>query len=144
VLRRKQPSIFVYLSQVADRRFLSYPSFLLDPKSTDSTQNQRGCWVSVGTLPLLQIGDIWQDQKLLLRPDYQLESFGDLQIDSTTTKLIKVGLNPNEKGFLLPLAEHPWHRRSTQSYYLVVTGGYLAADQTDQIEAIDKLNFAGL
>ena len=120
VLRRKQPSIFVYLSQVPDQRFLNDPSFLLDPKSTDATQNQRGCWVSVGTLPLLQIGDIWQDQKLLLRPDYQLESFGDLQIDGTTTKLIKAGLNPNEKGFLLPLAEHPWHRRSTQSYCLEV------------------------
>jgi hypothetical protein len=120
MLRRKQPSIFVYLSQVPDQRFLNDPSFLLDPKSTDATQNQRGCWVSVGTLPLLQIGDIWQDQKLLLRADYQLESFGDLQIDSTTTKLIKAGLNPNEKGFLLPLSEHPWHRRSTQSYCLEV------------------------
>lgn len=120
VVRRKQPSIFVYLSQVSNRDFLNDSSLLLDPKSTDSTQNQRGCWVSVGTLPLLQIGDIWQDQKLLLRADYQLESFGDLQIDGTTTKLIKAGLNPNEKGFLLPLAEHPWHRRSTQSYCLEV------------------------
>ncbi len=118
--RRKQPSIFVQFSRVVDSACLSEPESLLDPKSTDNAQYQRGSWVSVGTLPLLRIGDIWQDQRLLMRPDYQLERFADLHIDGTTTKLIKAGLNPNEQGFLLPLAEHPWHRRSTQSYCLEV------------------------
>ncbi len=118
--RRKQPSIFVQFSRVVDSACLSEPESLLDPKATDNAQYQRGSWVSVGTLPLLRMGDIWQDQRLQMRPDYQLERFADLHIDGTTTKLIKAGLNPNEQGFLLPLAEHPWHRRSTQSYCLEV------------------------
>jgi hypothetical protein len=121
IARRKQPSIFVQFSRVLDIASLGDPSSLLDPKTTDNVQYQRGSWVSIGTLPLLRVGDIWQDQRLLMRPDYQLGSFANLHIDGSTTKLIKAGLNPNEQGFLLPLGEHPWHRRSTQSYCLEVT-----------------------
>ena len=81
---------------------------------------QRRVWVSVGTLALLRIGDIWTDGQLELRPDYELEEFTHINIDQSTTTLIKAGLNLDESGFLLPLSEHPWHMQCTQSYCLMV------------------------
>lgn len=76
--------------------------------------------MSGGTLPLLRIGDIWRDGKLEASPDYQLECFADLRIDGTTIHLIKAGLNLDDKGFLLPLSEHPWHLQCTHSYCVMV------------------------
>jgi len=120
--RRRQPSIFVYLSPV-DEKAINEVASLLSPEVTQSGWAQRGCWISVGALPLLRIGDIWRDGQLHLRPDYQLETFVDLQIDGDTTTLVKAGLNKDEQGFLLPLAEHPWHRKCTHSYCLEVALG---------------------
>ncbi|MDP3651680.1 MAG: hypothetical protein Q8R67_08360 [Rhodoferax sp.] len=119
-VRRKQPSVFVHLSRVTDPRFCIDSSVLLSAQCTSPPKFQRRVWVSVGTLPLLRIGDIWRDRKLLLRPDYELEEFDDIQIDKSTTSLIKAGLNPNEDGFLLPLSEHPWHMQCTQSYCVML------------------------
>ena len=104
-VRRRQPSVTVYLSRV------------MDPPQ-DS--NQRHVQVSVATLALLRIGDIWRDGLLEDRPDFKLEEFQDVQIDMSTTALIKAGLNLDERGFLLPLAEHQGHRQCTQSYCLMV------------------------
>jgi hypothetical protein len=83
--------------------------------SADSTfvAKQRKVWVSVGTLPLLAIGDVWRDGQLEMRPDYELERFTDLDINSKTAVLIKAGLNLEDNGFLLPRAEHPWHMQCT-------------------------------
>ena len=119
-VRRKQPSVFLHLSRVTDERFRSDPSVLLSAESTSPAKFQRRVWVSVGTLPLLRIGDIWRDGQLDARPDYELEEFPDIQIDKATTKLIKAGLNLDDKGFLLPLSEHPWHMQCTQSYCVMV------------------------
>ncbi len=83
-------------------------------------QRQRRVWVSIGTLPLLRIGDIWRDCKLHSQPDHELEEFKDLQVDASTASLVKAGLNLNEQGFLLPITEHPWHMQCTQSYCTVV------------------------
>lgn len=69
---------------------------------------------------MLRVGDIWRNGELEARPDYQLESFSDLEISSTTSTLIKAGLNLDDQGFLLPLAEHPWHMQCTQSYCVAV------------------------
>lgn len=102
-----------------DTSFRETPAVLLSPESTFATK-QRKVWVSVGTLPLLGIGDIWRNGQLEMRPDYELEHFPDLEINSETAILIKAGLNLEEKGFLLPLAEHPWHRQCTQSYCLMM------------------------
>lgn len=77
-------------------------------------------WVSIGTLPLLRIGDIWHNGQLVSTPDYELEQFLDLEINSQTAVLVKAGLNLEEKGFLLPRTEHPWHMECTQSYCLMV------------------------
>ncbi len=77
-------------------------------------------WVSVGTLPLLRIGDIWRNGQLVASPDYELEQFLDLEINSQTVVLVKAGLNLEDKGFLLPRTEHPWHMECTQSYCQMV------------------------
>jgi hypothetical protein len=119
LLRRTQPSVLVHLSRILDTAFRENPAVLLSPDST-LTSKQRKVWISVGTLPLLSIGDIWRDGQLEMRPDYELEHFTDLEINSDTAVLIKAGLNLEEKGFLLPRSEHPWHMQCTQSYCLMV------------------------
>lgn len=104
------------MSPVIDPDALANPSILLNPAATDFGKSQMGRWVSVGTLALLRVGDVWQNQQLASRPDYQLETFPHLQIDPETSTLVKAGLNKDDKGFLLPLPEHPWHRRGTHAY----------------------------
>jgi hypothetical protein len=104
--RRKQPSVAVYMSPVDDGQI--------------NHQAQRHVWVSVGTLVLLRIGDIWRNRQLESRPDYENSEFADLQINRSTTSLIKAGLNLDEKGFLIPLNEHRGHRQCTQAYCLMV------------------------
>lgn len=120
LVRRKQPSVLVHLSRVTDNRFLSDPSVLLSPQCTRPAQFQKRVWVSVGTLALLRIGDIWRDGQLVLRPDYELEKLHNVQISKDSTSLVKAGLNLDEGGFLLPLSEHPWHLQCTMSYCLMV------------------------
>lgn len=120
LFRRTQPSLLVHLSKVLDDSFRQDPSALLSPDSTTPARFQRKVWVSAGTLPLLRIGDVWRDGKLEASPDYQLERFVDLQIDDSTVHLIKAGLNLDDKGFLLPLSEHPWHLNCTHSYCVMV------------------------
>jgi hypothetical protein len=120
LMRRTQPSLLLHLSRVTNEKFRDDPSVLFSSESTTPARQQRKVWVSVGTLPLLRIGDIWRDGKLEAQPDYQLETFHDLEIDKSTTSLIKAGLNLNDKGFLLPLAEHPWHLQCTHSYCVMV------------------------
>lgn len=119
-VRRKQPSVFLHLSRVTTDRFHENPAVLLSPDSTSPAKFQRRVWVSVGILPMLRVGDIWRNGQIEARPDYQLESFPDLEISNATTTLIKAGLNLDDQGFLLPLAEHPWHMQCTQSYCMTV------------------------
>lgn len=120
LLRRKQPSILLHLSRVLNDSYRDNPAVLLSPESTTPAKQQRKVWISVGTLPLLRIGDIWRNGQLDTRPDYQLECFANLQIDRTTINLVKAGLNLAEEGFLLPLAEHPWHIQCTHSYCVML------------------------
>src|SRR5450830_868328 len=119
MIRRKQPSVLLHLSRVIDERYHEDHSVLLNPEST-FVAKQRKVWVSAGTLPLLHIGDIWRDGLLETTPDYEFESFPDLDIGPETVGLIKAGLNLEENGFLLPRGEHPWHMQATQSYCLMV------------------------
>lgn len=120
MVRRKQPSILLHLSRVVDSNFRDDPSVLLSPESTTPPKQQKKAWISAGTLPLLRIGDIWRAGRLEASPEYQLESFADLQIDQSTTHLVKAGLNLDEQGFLLPISEHPWHMQCTHSYCVMV------------------------
>src|SRR5450830_63969 len=119
MIRRKQPSVLLHLSRVIDERYHEDHSVLLNPEST-FVAKQRKVWVSAGTFPLLHIGDIWRDGLLETTPDYEFESFPDLDIGPETVGLIKAGLNLEENGFLLPRGEHPWHMQATQSYCLMV------------------------
>ncbi len=119
MLRRTQPSVLVHLSRVLNNSFRENPAALLAPESTFASK-QRKVWISIGTLPLLRVGDIWRDGQLELAPDYELEHFPDLEINSETAVLVKAGLNLEEKGFLLQRAEHPWHMECTQSYCLML------------------------
>jgi len=105
--RRRQPSVAVYMSPVAEDGQVDH-------------SGQHHVWVSVGTLVLLRVGDIWCNGELKSRPDDGLEEFKDVQIDRSTTNLIKAGLNLDDKGFLIPLNEHQGHRQCTQTYCLMV------------------------
>jgi hypothetical protein len=122
-MRRKQPSVLVHLSPITDPQALIDPALLLNPEATDHGKFPSRRRISVGTLLLLRVGDVWRDGKLILRPDYCIETFPALQIDRSTTTLIKAGLSKDDRGFLLPLAEHPWHRQCTQSYCIEVSLG---------------------
>lgn len=120
MVRRKQPSLLLHLSRVVASDFRDNPSVLLSPESTTPPKQQKKAWISAGTLPLLRIGDIWRAGRLEASPEYQLESFADLQINQSTTHLVKAGLNLDEQGFLLPISEHPWHMQCTHSYCVMV------------------------
>ena len=119
-IRRTQPSILVYLSKIVDGSFLYDPTALLFTTLTDSAKYQRKVWVSVGTLCLLRIGDIWRNGQPVNRPDYHLERFEDLRIDASTVYLVKAGSTRNGLGFLLPTLLHPWHLQCTHSYCALV------------------------
>jgi hypothetical protein len=112
--------VFVHLSKVLSTTFANDLEIQLSPSSTSQARFQRKVWVSVGTLPLLRVGDIWRNSTLEFQPDYELETFENLQIDRDHTSLIKAGLNIDDKGYLLPIAEHPWHMQCTQSYCVMV------------------------
>lgn len=117
MIRRMQPSVLLHFSPLRDDPYDS--TDLLSAAATNA-HYQRKCWVSVGSLGLFRVGDIWRNGRIESRPDYQLETFPELVVDSSTTTIVKAGLSPQENGFLLPLEEHPWHRQNTQSYCLAV------------------------
>lgn len=119
LLRRKQPSVFVHLSRVLDTNCLQNPQLLLLPTATD-TFNTSSKWVSVGQMAILRAGDVWQNQKLVLQPDYQIETFADLNIARSTTTLLKAGIEIGDD-YVLPFAEHPWHTKGTHSYCVSVS-----------------------
>lgn len=115
-LRYAQPSVRIHLSpltsELGDHEALN---------STDTTDlsRQSSAWLPVGSLPLLRIGSVWQAGHMVLNPKYQHGTFLNLEINPATTSFIKAGL-PLDDAYLLPLAEHPWHRRATQSYCICV------------------------
>jgi hypothetical protein len=117
--RRKHPSILIYLSKVTESNFSADPEVLLQPHSTAPAKGQTRIWVSVGTLIVLRIGDIWHRQKLHLSPEYTRETFKKLWVGRNNTDFIKAGLNPDKAGFLIPIPEHPWHMNATHSYCLM-------------------------
>ena len=118
--RRKHPSVLVYLSRVIEHSFRADPAVLQNPHSTAPAKLQTRIWVSVGTLVILRIGDIWHRQTRFMSPDYTRETFKKLSVGRTTTDFIKAGLNPDRAGFLIPISEHPWHMNATHSYCLMV------------------------
>jgi hypothetical protein len=112
-----QPSIRVILSPViCDPK---NNASLLSPDGTDHHEQQE-IWITVASLPLLSIGDIWQEGRYVYTPEYQVESFERVRISSATTSFVKAGLSI-DGNFLIPLYQHPWHRNHTQSYCVLIT-----------------------
>lgn len=119
--RRSQPSVTVSISPV-----ICDPAddvALLSPEATAHRQ-QRFRHVAIGMLPMLKVGDIWQQGQLIREPRYQKLSCRGLEIERVhghkgLVNIIKAGLPFNES-YLLPLDEHPWHRLQTQSYCVLV------------------------
>jgi hypothetical protein len=72
----------------------------LNPNLTDTDQHTQS--ISIGALLHFAVGDIWANGRRESMPDYELETFTDIQVDANTTSIIKAGLNPDEEGFLLP------------------------------------------
>ena len=112
--RRTHPSVTVYLSKVTEQDFQTFPEVLLHPSSTAPAKAQKQISVSIGTLMILRIGDIWHRKTLFMSPDYTKETFKNLCVGRATTDFIKAGLNPDKSGFLIPIPEHPWHMNATQ------------------------------
>lgn len=72
-------------------------------------------YVSVGTLSILRIGDIFKNGRLMAIGRGSHESFSDVDIDSDTTEIVKAG-SSEDGHYLLPLQHHTEHRAHTKSY----------------------------
>jgi hypothetical protein len=118
--RGRNPSVCVHLSRVVAEGFLDDPNVLLSPESTAPGSQRVACWVSVGTLALLRVGDIWHQQRLLATPDYELATFTGLPISFDVTKTVKAGIDLDNGEFLLPVGQHPWHMADTHSYCVIL------------------------
>lgn len=110
-LRRSQPVYRVLISPVLGD--LSSPNIVTDDG------DQREAWLSIGTLPMVNMGDIWQNGEKIAQPNYQQESFG-VHIAHSSANIIKAGMSLDEH-FVLPLNEHRWHRGATQSYCVCIS-----------------------
>lgn len=115
-LRYVQPSVRIFLSPLTSE--LDDHETLNSKDATDLS-HQRSIWLPIGSLPLLRVGSIWKEGEMILKPEYQHSTFINLNINPRTTSFIKAGL-PLDDTYLIPLAEHPWHRKATQSYCLCV------------------------
>lgn len=116
--RASQPLIEVQLSQVPDDLCDINDLFVLKNDQWPKTKQIK---VPVGLIPLFKIGDIWRDGRLIKIPDYDLAHFDNLSVGRNKTSLIKSGLSETDGGaFYLPIAQHPYHIRHTQSYCVLV------------------------
>ena len=97
--RNRQPSVCVHLSPV---------------ETVAPIHLQTSCWVSVGTLILLRIGDLWRNQRYVASSPPRVTTFADLTI-APDPDFIRAGTSEGGH-FLLPLARHPWHGGSTRSF----------------------------
>jgi hypothetical protein len=109
--RRSQPVYRVLISPVIGS--LSAPNIVTDDG------DQREAWLPIGTLPMVAIGDIWQDGVKVAQPSYQQESFS-VDVSCSLAHVIKSGISIDNH-FLLPLVEHRLHRGATQSYCICIT-----------------------
>jgi len=119
IRRYSQPSVKIVLSPL--RVDPSDQAALLEPTATDH-QHYWEAWAPISALPLLAIGDLWQNGRQLSSPDYQAETFKSLTMIPETTSFVKAGLAIDEH-FLLPLSQHPWHRTHTHAYCVAVELG---------------------
>lgn len=113
VRRYAQPSLKVSISPLLESADVSSAAI------HSSLDEQRSVWMPIGSLPMLRIGDVWQNGKLAVQPDYHKAVFPSLDIGPGSSLFIKAGLSIGES-YLLPFSEHPWHRQHTHSYCVAV------------------------
>lgn len=117
VRQYRQPCIKVAISPLLDPpESLSFAN-----NFRTGIQSQRNVWMSIGSLPMLRIGDIWQDGRRVDAPMYSQNIF-DLKIGPSATEWMKAGSAVGGNHFL-PFEKHPWHRQHTQTYCLAVDAG---------------------
>lgn len=116
VRRYAQPSIKVAISPLKSSE--GSLDRLLLPDCTE-LEEQREFWAPIAALPMLAIGDLWQNGQQLTSPGYQTEAFKALTVTPDSAAIVKAGL-PLEEHYLLPWSHHPWHRGHTNSYCVAV------------------------
>lgn len=77
--------------------------------------------VTVRTMMILGLGDIWSNGFLVCRNQRERVTFENVPISSKTVRLVKTGTSLSPGNFLLPADEHPWHMQHTHSYCAEVT-----------------------
>jgi len=119
-MMRTQPSVLVYLAEV--------PGRLMRTNNLDCPINTKHvsfrtitAWVTVGTMTLLRIGDLWKGQRLFYRPTLEFETFKAVDITPKTVKEVHAGIKLEDGHHMLPFSEHPWHSECTQSFCSRVT-----------------------
>lgn len=114
-IRRSMPSISLTLSSW-------YGGDEPENFHTNRTHHTQ-VYAPVGFLGKLRIGDVWQNGKLAVIPEYVQENFPDVIINRKSSFIIKSGLSTqtgDHDVFYLPLQQHPYHAPHTQSYCLKV------------------------
>lgn len=134
ILSNSQPSVRVAISPVLCD---SSDSGAMLAATATNLNNQRQISLKAGLLGLVKIGNIWQNGQCISTPDYQTEKFEKLNVNKTTSTIIKAGLPINGE-FILPLDEHPWHRLQTMSYCLNVM---LPNDRRIIIPCVELIRF---
>ena len=115
--RQSQPLIEIQLSHQQAK--LENFSSLLTSRTTGQTKVIQ-TRLPVGFLPLLKVGDIWQDGRLVESPDYEIVDFDELEVGRHHCSIIKAGNKDDDSGgYYLPLSHHRHHLNHTQSYCLL-------------------------
>lgn len=90
----------------------------------------RKIWLPIGLLPLIKVGDLWSNSKLVGRNTApSKETFHDVIINDQTSEFYKASRKPasNIHGLLasttywLPLDQHPCHLEHTHSNCIIIT-----------------------
>lgn len=114
--RSNQPSVTIWLSKVVGTRWSESQAVPLDPDFTRHKERIHRR-VALGTLVILRLGDLWRNQQLVARPQYEVEQFDDIDVvGDHHVEIIKAGLSMEDGSFVLPASEHPWHMGATHSY----------------------------
>jgi len=113
--RFSQPSVQVRLARVRTALEQAFGA------SAATDASSFSCWISVGALMLVRIGDLWRDRTRVETPDHDVETFKDLQINPSTTQLVKAGAAVDQGNYLIPFRDHPGHQKDTSSNCVCVS-----------------------
>lgn len=107
-----RPSILVQLSRVE----------LQDGRNPSKQQKPQivNVHVTVGTLMVLGLGDVWSNGYLVHRNQQERITFERVPVFAKTVRVIKAGTSLDTGDFLLPAKQHPWHMLHTHSYCVEV------------------------